>query len=239
METNPRSYQHALAFSRAVGGTLKPDPLGYPSFTGRPAPSLLTWFPRFETGTFTGQNQAAWNVSGNADYVVMGGEFPRVNGVAQQGLVRFAVRSLAPNDRIPEVRGAAFVPNLRSFAAGTMRVSWQSNWDRDNERLTYKVIRDSNTAVPVFETTGRSTFWNRPYMGFTDRNLVPGQTYRYRIQVSDPTGNTVLGENVTMTAATSGTLSPYTQTVLGDGAATYWRLGELSGNDGVRLVDRQ
>ena len=40
-------------------------------------------------GTFTGQDQAAWSVAANDQYVVLGGEFPTVNGDGQQGLVRF------------------------------------------------------------------------------------------------------------------------------------------------------
>ena len=50
-------------------------------------------------GSYTGQNQAAWRLSGNADYLVLGGEFPLVNGTKQQGLVRFARSGLAPNKR--------------------------------------------------------------------------------------------------------------------------------------------
>ena len=57
---------------------------------------MVNWLPVFTQGTFTGQGQAAWNVTGNNDYVVFGGEFPRVNNVGQQGLVRFARRSIAP-----------------------------------------------------------------------------------------------------------------------------------------------
>ena len=44
----------------------------------------------FTEGTYTGQSQAAWSVSGNAKYISYGGEFPTVNGTKQQGLVRFA-----------------------------------------------------------------------------------------------------------------------------------------------------
>ncbi len=229
-QTNPWTFNHALALSAEPTGIVKPDPMGYPSFAGQPAPSLLTWFPRFEIGNVTGQNQAAWNVSGNKDYVVMGGEFPRVNGVAQQGLVRFATRALAPNQQTPVLKGATFLPSVASLTTGTVRVAWQANWDRDNELLTYKLIRNSNAAAPVFETTARSTFWDRPTMGFTDRNLVPGQRYTYRLSVTDGTGNTVLGDNVAVTVASSGSLSTYAQTVLDDGAATYWRLNESSGN---------
>jgi len=52
--------------------------------------------------TYTGQTQASWSVAGNSQYVVYGGEFPSVNGMQQQGLVRFAVPALAPNKVGPE-----------------------------------------------------------------------------------------------------------------------------------------
>ena len=41
-------------------------------------------------------------MTGNASYVVLGGEFTRVNGPHQQGLARFAVSSIAPNDQGPK-----------------------------------------------------------------------------------------------------------------------------------------
>ena len=57
-------------------------------------------------GTATGQAQAGWSVTGNGRYVVYGGEFPTVNGVAQQGLVRDALPSIAPNRVGPDVAGS-------------------------------------------------------------------------------------------------------------------------------------
>jgi hypothetical protein len=75
------------------------EPYGYFNFAGQPAPSRSTSSPRSTQGTFTGQNQGPWHVAGNSQYVVMGGEFRNVNDAPQQGLVRFAVSSIAPNDR--------------------------------------------------------------------------------------------------------------------------------------------
>src|SRR3954470_6903881 len=97
-QTTPQTWHRALAFTTRSTGTLAHNTVGsYADFGGRPAPTLLDWFPDLTPGTFTGQDQAAWSITGTKDYVVVGGEFPSVNGVAQQGLVRFAVRSLAPN----------------------------------------------------------------------------------------------------------------------------------------------
>ena len=59
-------------------------------------------------------------------------------------------------------------------------------------------------------------------MSFTDTGLTPGQTYRYRLAASDPDGNTVQSEIVSITMPTS--VDPYVTQVIDDGAADYWRL---------------
>ena len=96
------------------------DPLGYSDWSGNPSPSMVNWFPNARCiGTYTGQGQAAWTVTGNSQYVVLGGEFPTVNGTGQQGLVRFAVKSIAPGqagaDRSP---ARTFMPNAVVDRAG-------------------------------------------------------------------------------------------------------------------------
>ena len=228
-QTTPWTFHRTLAFGTAVTGTLLHNTQGdYADFGGSPAPTQLDWYPTITSGTYTGQNQGPWNVTGNGQYVVEGGEFPSVNGVGQQGLVRFAVSAIAPNKQGPVVTGANFVPSLVSLTAGTVRVAFQANWDEDNTALTYKVVRNSNTAAPVYQTTVNSTFYNRPALGFTDKGLVVGQTYKYRIYVNDPFGNTVAGDTVSVTVG-SNALSPYAQAVLNSAPVTYWRLGEASG----------
>ena len=88
-------------FQRGQAETIYPDPTGAVNvggkFNGRPRAQQLHWLPTLAIGTFTGQAQAAWTVEGNSQYVVLGGEFPRVNGANQQGLARFAIKSIAPN----------------------------------------------------------------------------------------------------------------------------------------------
>ena len=87
----------AIAWSKNATGTIAGDSLGYFNWTGTASPSIINWFPELKPGTYTGQGQAGWNVTGNSQYVVIGGEFPTVNGVGQQGLVRFAVKPIAPS----------------------------------------------------------------------------------------------------------------------------------------------
>lgn len=226
-QTEPWTQHYGTAFTKATTGTLKADPLGYANWVGTPSPELLKWFPLLLNGTFTGQGQAGWTISGNDDYVVIGGEFPRAGGQPQQGLVRYSTREIGPNTLGPEFSGSKFLPSVNSIATGMVRVNWQANWDRDNENLTYQVIRDG---VKVYETTSLSSEWNRPGLGFLDKNLVPGNTYRYRVFAIDPHGNIARGDYVSVVASDQGELSAYAADVLDDSPTNYWRLGEPSGS---------
>jgi hypothetical protein len=227
---------HATAFTADAKGTLGHNVYGgYTDWYGTAAPAMYNWFPDFTVGTFTGQGQAAWDVTGNSQYVIMGGEFLNVNNVAQQGIVRFAVRPPAPGTQGPRVSGANFLPSIAPLTSHSARVLWQANWDRDNQHLTYRVVRNNNTATPVYTTTADSQFWNRPTLGFTDTGLTPGATYNYKVFALDPSGNTVQGNNVSVTMPTVEP-SPYVQDVLNDGATDYWRLGEPSGTTGTDLA---
>ena len=232
VETAPRSYHRTLAFSMAATGTLTPNAVGsYVSFTGKPSPSILTFYPEINSGTFTGQGQGPWTVTGNAQYLLYGGEFTNVNNRGQQGLVRFANTAIAPNKEGPRVANAAFsasafVPVVDSLSAGSARIGWKAAFDRDNEKLTYEVLRDS---VSVGTVTGLSTDWSRPAMGFTDTGLVPGRTYSYRVRVRDTFGNIKTGNPASVTVAAIGDATAYAQAVLRDSPSSYWPLGEPSG----------
>ncbi len=201
-QTNPRPdasvHQHALAFSTKVAGKLKKNPYrSYADFAGRPAPRLLAWYPDFSTGTATGQYQAAWSVTAGRGYVLYGGEFPTVNGVRQAGLVRFAVKSIAPNRQGPRISGGAWVPSVASTTGG-VRVEWETNWDRDNERLTYRVVRNGTVVHTV--TAASDGWWKRPNLSFVDAGLSPGTQASYRVTATDPSGNTATSAPVSGTA---------------------------------------
>ncbi len=234
-QTSPTwTLQHTTAFTTAATGTLAHNPIsGYTDWYGKPSPSQLNWYPDMTVGSYTGQKQAAWTVTGNGSYLVEGGEFPTVNGVAQQGLVRFAVPSIASDKQGPRVSGSHFKPSLVSESTGTVRVALQLNYDRDDKTLSYKVTRNGVTASPIFTLTADSEFWNRPDVGFTDTGLTPGSTVSYRLYATDPSGNTVSGDTASITLPTSvPALSAYAQDVKADGATHYWRLGESSGATG-------
>jgi len=230
-QTSPNwTFHHALAFTTKATGSLSHNPFAaYKDWYGTPSPSLKTFFPDFTTGTKTGQNQAAWSVTGNATYIVMGGEFPTVGGKAQQGLVRFAVRGTTGNPgKIGPEASASMKPTLASLSAGTARVSWRTTYDRDDLNLTYKVFRDSNLTTPVYTVSQASTFWNEPFIGFTDTGLTVGRSYAYRVYAYDPYGNLYNSGSATVTVG-SNTPSRYAQDVAADGASHFWRFGETSG----------
>ncbi|WP_431279650.1 PKD domain-containing protein [Leifsonia poae] len=235
-QTDPWTYHHTIGFSKATTGTVRPNSEGnYFNFGGQPAPSLLNWFPQYVTGSYTGQGQAAWSLAGNSQYLVAGGEFPYVNGVAQYGLTRYAINSVVKSKVGPNVN-TPLTPNAASFAAGQARVSWTATYDQDNVNLNYKLVRDGNTASPVYQTNLVSTFWQRAAMGFADNGLAPGSTHSYRLYVTDPDGNQIsrLGNTVTISASNSG--GPYANSVTAAGASSYWPLDESSGATGFDHV---
>ncbi len=227
-QTDPWTYRRATAFTDYATGTVAKNTIaGYTDFSGKPSPTPLTWYPTLAMGTYTGQYQAAWSATGNTDYVALGGEFPSVNGTAQQGLVRFATKAVAPN-KVGPVQSASLTPSAVSLSSGSVRLTWTATSDMDNRSLTYKVVRDGNTATPVSTQTVAADHWKLPTLGFTDTGLVPGSTHTYRIVVTDPSGNTVTSASSTATVS-SAARSAYAKRVLADGAGSYWRLGEPSG----------
>ena len=117
-------YNHSLAFTTARTGTLaRNTDSDYYNFEGRPAPSLLHWFPRWTVGNATGQSQATWHDAVGTNHVAYAGEFLAVNGKAQQGLVRFARPAVAPNVDGPRLSAATMA--LTGVAStGSIRLSW-------------------------------------------------------------------------------------------------------------------
>lgn len=232
-------FQHAQAWTDVVdpaNNDILNDVHGYPNWhlgtapAGiEPGPSMVNWLPDMSMGTYTGQSQAGWNVTGNASYVVFGGEFPTVNGVGQQGLVRFAVRPIAPAKEGPRFVGGSIVPRLVPVASNAVKVTWPAGYDRDSRVLTYRVIRDGAFGSPVHTTTAASNWWTLPLMGFVDTN-VPAGSHSYQVVINDSDGNQVFGgsASVGIPASAPGT-NAYAQSVRANGARIYWPLNETSG----------
>jgi len=196
-DTSPRvRWQRALAQTTTPTTTnIGPDSYGW-NYNGLPASAVLHWFPQFRAGSYTGQSQAAWSLAGNTSYVSFGGEFPGLNGINQQGLTRMAVRSVATNKRGPTYATlpARAIPATTATrtGSGTIKVSFGTAWDYDNNRLTYQVLRNGNTTTPVYTTTANTNFWTLPTLSFTNSGLPPGSSNTYQVRITDPFGNTLL-----------------------------------------------
>ena len=184
-DTTPQTHYPALAFTRDVRGTLGTNTVtGYANWGGTPAPALTGWFPTMAAGSYTGQTQAAWTITGSGDYVVVGGEFPSVNGTPQQGLVRFAKPSTAPNAVGPRYGGSQ-VPLTFAVDGRTVTVSSPANTDQDDMRLTYTIVRDD---VTVGTVNAVSAPWLRPTVSFRDTS-VPAGRHVYQVRATDADGN--------------------------------------------------
>jgi hypothetical protein len=184
-----RALAQTIAPTRVNTG---PDAYGW-NYSGRPASTVLHWFPQLSAGTYTGSSQGAWSIVGNDNYVALGGEFPSVNGMAQQGLVRMAVRAIAPNQRGPTYNTLPTRPipptTATSTASGAVDISFGTAWDNDNETLKYDLFR--NGGLLIYSTTIASNFWTLPTVTYTDTSLAPGATAYYQVRITDPYGNTL------------------------------------------------
>ncbi|WP_225984189.1 PKD domain-containing protein [Epidermidibacterium keratini] len=228
-EVKPTRYNFSLAFDQNPSGTtITPDTEGYRSFTGNPAGKLLDWYPEWGPGSVSGSGQAGWSVVTSGNYVLYGGEFVSINGVKQQGLVRFAKAEVAPNKQGPRIQGGAYQISVAAYRAGQVRISWPANYDTDNAQLTYEVLR-RDLAQPIYSTTAESTFYVRPQMTTVDSSVKAGQTYQYRVRVTDPFGNSTVSDWTSVTASGTVVSNTYMDAVLADSPTAYWPLAEPSG----------
>ena len=119
-----------------------------------------------------------------------GRRVPAVNGVRQQGLVRFAIRSIAPNKQGPLLTGRR-----------TARRPCRRHLRRHRPRLLAGQLGPRRPAAhlqalprrpPRHRSSPRRstpTFWNRPILGFVDTGpRRPARCYRYRVTATDPLG---------------------------------------------------
>jgi hypothetical protein len=184
-ETKPRTYYRALAETTYATGRDTTKPGVGSHYSKQPVPSLLHWYPSLTAGSFTGQGQAAWAVTGNASYLALAGEFTKVNGVNQQGMTRFAIAAIAPN-KVGPVAADSLTPKVTSTLAGVVHVAYTRTWDEDNALLTYEITRDGTL---VHSGQARSEAWSRKGLTFDDTGLAPGSTHTYQVTAKDAFGN--------------------------------------------------
>ncbi len=185
-------------------------------------------------GTYTGQGQAAWTITGNSQYVVAGGEFPSVNGDRSAGAGAVRHSGTAPDKVGPLFPSGTLAPTLKALTAGTVRVSWQGGWDFDDRTITYKLYRGSALIATL---TGDGEWWALPQLTFIDKNVTAGSTYSYRVVATD-SPNPVNGAMNTVNGASSSITVPtglpaqtaYAQKVIADGATSLYPLDEASGS---------
>lgn len=232
-------FQHAQAWSDTVTGDILNDVHGYPNWHGvKQGPAMIDWTPEMAMGSYTGQYQAGWALTGNDDYVVYGGEFPRVNGSGQQGLVRFGKRPVAPGRQGPIAPTGSMTPQIVAVSNTSARITWPAAYDRDTRNLTYTLYRGSTV---INTQTADSTWWQLPALGYVDSTVTPGTTYTYRVVVSDPTNalNVINGAGASYTAPASvAANNAYAQSVLGAGANLYWPLNDTRTGSPMAIRDR-
>lgn len=166
----------------------------YPSFKGVPRGTILSWFPTMNIGNFSGSNQAAWSVVGTSQYVALGGEFSKVEGVNQQGLVRFGVRTVSPHKNGPAPYTKAGVKAAKANSKRKSKVTITTTSDRDDSVLTYKVYRGKEKKPRVVKRVS-SRYWKTTTWSFTDTKVKKGKTAKYRVDVYDSAGNKVSTHN--------------------------------------------
>ncbi len=199
--------------------TTRNDAYGW-DFRGVPFAGLRQWYPDLEFGSYTPDRQAAWTVEGSGDYLVLGGEFPTVNGTAQQGLVRFLDKSVGPHSFKP-IYLAGMDPVATSTESGEVRVRFNSTWDRDDETLTYDVYRDNGPSIGSM--TSSSVWWKLPPLVFTDTGRTPGVAHTYRVRAKDATGNVQWSNKSAAVTVSADAPSSYSALVRADGAQHLWR----------------
>ncbi len=235
-DTNPKRYRYIESYTTYANGTLTKSVTAgsqYKDWSGTPSPSAFNWFPDFTVGTTSGLGQAGLSITGNGDYISVGGEYGTVNNMGQQGLTRFATKAKTSPKQGPRVTTASWVPSANSVVSGTARISIPTNWDRDDLSLTY-TLRRSGTSQAIASQTVVSTWWDPSTVAFYDRGLTPGQTYTYTVVASDADGNSRTSSPVSVTIV-GGTAYPYAEAVLNDNPSLYYQLGgstlDLAGNN--------
>ena len=177
-------------------------------------------------------------VTGNSSYVAMGGEFPYVNGVAQQGLVRFAVPAVAPN-KLRSATSSARAPARSSISPGSRRaVAGQRRGTTTTPTLTYK---SSGTARRPRSTRRRtsSNFWTCRRWASPTPGSPRVHPHLQAPDVTDPFSNKSTRPRRGRDGLRRHSSSAYAQRRAQRRRLVYWRLGEpRAARRRLRRLDR-
>ncbi|MCW2848944.1 MAG: Fibronectin type domain protein [Marmoricola sp.] len=176
---------------------------------------LLGWGPQANDGIGEGIGPRALVVATGRttgkDYLWVGGEFTKINGVLQQGLTRFGTDDT--------VTPPVVAPAAEATSDGTIQVKWRTVVDSDDSEITYSVFR-SGTVAPVWTGVASSVWWRRPQVTFVDTNVTPGTTYSYRVQASD--GTNTNAKSALASATATAAAPSYASTVRSDHPILDW-----------------
>ncbi|WP_170853931.1 LamG domain-containing protein [Microlunatus flavus] len=234
----------ANAFTATARGQVLPNslsPTKFKDYSAYQAPAMVNWFPQFAMGPTTGyySGQPTLTIESTSDYVVVGGQFPTVNGKAQQGLVRFARGGIAPKKDGPRVYfsdpGSASTsvgtPAVQVVGSNAVRVT-AAPWDRDDAVLA-KVELQRNGST-IYTQTNVTAPWWKTTLAYTDRSVSSGTSYSYRLRMTDADGNVTTSNARSVTPSGSAIpSSTYDNQVRTDGASNYWRLDDPSSSSTV------
>lgn len=173
--------------------------------------------------------------------VVVGGDFTRVNGNAQQGVTRFVTGGDTATPDVPGriINGDPWTGTPRVVAmrmpvtvqptkANTLTVEFPASDDPDTGQLTYRIYRDGGN-TPIATIPNVESFpWSRPVLRYDDTGLAAGSTHSYRVSASDGPHTS------TRSAAVSGTVAnaafpDFTTAYSSLNPDVWWRLND-SGN---------
>lgn len=190
-------FKSGMAFTNSPDVTIGSQGTGnYHDWSGYKSPDILEWYPDLGLGSYTGLYQAAWDVTGTSDYILLAGEFTSADGKPQQGLVRYPRRGTTAT-HAPEGTGADLSVSVTSDEPGKVKASFNPTWDRDDSTLTYSLYRD-DASKPAASTTVSDRYWNRSAHTVED-TAAPGGEHSYKLVVSDPGGNTISSDPVKVT----------------------------------------
>jgi Concanavalin A-like lectin/glucanases superfamily len=186
-------------------------------------PHLKVWWPDTDDGLGEALGPRALSIATGAAhrYLFAVGEFTRVNGLPQQGVMRLAD---GPDTGAPSA--PAGLSGSTSIAR-QVRLRWLASIDRDDENLTYRVYRGTAKS-PVATLHADSDWWRRPQVSFVDSNLAPGKLYVYKVTATDSSGNVSAGPMQGVRPASVS--SKYAASVLADRPSLFWRYDERSGS---------
>ena len=140
---------------------------------------MLHWFPR----TNDGNGARAMATDGKSLWI--GGEFTSVDSVNQQGLTHFSFLDQGGVDHKPLTPVG---PKVSSTRPGVVNVSWRQTEDPDGAELEYQLIKDGNSAAPIYTVKSSGKPWLQGWITYEDRKVLPGEVHRYDVRAVDSMG---------------------------------------------------